>query len=125
MTDFELELEVNVQTTELNTLDKDLRLPWPSNGMACDVDGCTSNVFTNYRKYIKHWKEIHTPTIKTYRCVRCGMKHLYRFRLLTHLVKYHKMPKTDAKSELEKCKIQTSDNVKFICPGNILPRKKC
>ncbi|CAG2236790.1 unnamed protein product [Mytilus edulis] len=48
---------IDVDDHEMMSLDKDLRLPWPSNGMSCDVKDCSDYIYSSYNSYIKHWKK--------------------------------------------------------------------
>lgn len=115
------EFEIEDDEHEIMRLDDDIRQRWPSNGMACDVPSCNSKHFSTFRKYIKHWKQIHVQYIRIYSCDTCTAKFNRQCILSRHFRFVHKLNKSRISEKLNKlvCKVE---NNKYISPGNILPR---
>jgi len=56
------EIEIDVDYHEVMALDNNMRHPWPTEGMPCEVSECSDYIYSTYNSYIKHWKKYHTDT---------------------------------------------------------------
>ena len=117
------DIDFEVDDREIRSLDDDMREPWPEEGVHCDVPGCS--VFNkHYRKYIKHWKKVHSATVKMHCCSKCNTAESERCDLKRHYVESHKMTNSEAVIILLNSASKELQNRNFISPGRILPRKK-
>lgn len=115
--------EFEVQEHELLRLDDDLRLPWPIDGMACDVPLCNTQHFNTYRAYIKHWKNVHVQNINIFACNICNKTFNRRCHLGRHLRNVHKLKGNALATKIAETEPYTDINNQFISPNGILPRK--
>ena len=118
------EIDILLDDHELHTLDDDLRQPWPETGMACEVPGCNTNQFTNFRTYINHWKKFHVMNTTVVFCQKCKKSYSRRHDLSRHLQTTHKLSQDKAIQMLAEAKTKKLNNIKYINPGDLLPRKK-
>ena len=118
MDDFEVEDFV------LMRFDDDLHQPWPLEGMACDVPGCQTQVFTSFRAYIKHWKKVHVQFMNVFTCDICSTTFNRRCALNRHYRFVHKFNGINLANKTSNIVVQNVHNNSFIPPGDIYPRKK-
>ena len=92
--------------------------------MACEVVRCQTPVFNSYRSYIKHWKKIHVQFIDIFACDVCSSTFNRRCALTRHLRMVHKFNGTELVSKITNISVDKIQNVNYIAPGDVYPRKK-
>ena len=85
------ELQLEVDDWELQRIDEDLRKPFPEHGTKCNIENCQTDVFTNYPKYIKHWKKIHVEKVTIHYCSKCKASFRDNTSLKRHYISKHKI----------------------------------
>ena len=68
------EIEIDVDNHEVMALDNDMRQPWPTEGMPCEVSECSNYIYCSYNSYIKHWKRFHIETTVVQTCAKCSQE---------------------------------------------------
>ncbi|VDI21176.1 Hypothetical predicted protein [Mytilus galloprovincialis] len=100
----------------------DLRDIWPSEGMCCEVVGCTGPILKTHAKYTAHWKLKHVTQINIFSCPhKCKQKYAEKCKMNRHLKLMHKY-NTDMVSAIE-IPVSKEENMHYVCPGNVLYRK--
>ncbi|KAJ8321667.1 hypothetical protein KUTeg_000138 [Tegillarca granosa] len=62
-------LDLTVPKVAVQSLDRDVRLEWPQEGMCCHVSACASHeLFKTLRAYMKHWRKAHVQFATLYQC---------------------------------------------------------
>ncbi|XP_069108417.1 uncharacterized protein [Argopecten irradians] len=112
-------LDIDVESRELQALDRDLRPTWQDVGMPCPVTACGSRVYTRYKHLVQHWVQIHHEFIKKFTCVQgtCVKKFINRQQLMRHLTHSHHLPVDVAKARVGVTKSSLEENSKYISPG--------
>jgi len=77
------EIEIDVDNHEVMALDNNMRQPWPTEGMPCEVSKCSDYIYSTYNSYIKHWKKYHTDTTVVKRCAKCSQEYRTNNKLRT------------------------------------------
>ncbi|KAL3831324.1 hypothetical protein ACJMK2_023090 [Sinanodonta woodiana] len=101
---------------------KGVQLPdkgWHEGGMRCHVPACGSKEFDTFNSYQAHWKQIHSDTIKEFKCPLCSFKHSEKLQLQRHLRLKHKVDKTALQAMLSIMKVEVSPNEQYIDPGTV------
>ena len=96
---------------------------WPSQGMPCEVEGCTSPHFHKFDYYIRHWKKFHERFVDVYGCsmTGCGAKFPNRNSLRHHYMKVHLLNEQDMK--VVNLNPHQEHNMYYTNPKGLLPRK--
>ena len=96
---------------------------WPSQGMPCEVEGCTSPHFHKFDYYIRHWIKCHERFIDTFECKMpgCGAKFPTKYATRRHYAQVHLFNEGEIK-ELD-IKPHKEHNMYYLNPQGLLPRK--
>ena len=96
---------------------------WPVEGMRCDVEGCTTPVFSSLAIYMKHWKHTHIPVAPVYQCTLCPTRFNRRCEVTRHLRFIHHMSVERAKQTVENVVPEHLPNMHYKDPGDVCPRR--
>ena len=114
---------------EAHCLYEHLRPIWTSGGMVCHVPECTrTDKLPSPRAVIRHWQAVHVPTTTLFNCDHLGCLGVLWFtsrnELTRHIMKKHKLSRTEASryAHLYPTKLET--NIKYINPRENLPSKR-
>ncbi|VDI00397.1 Hypothetical predicted protein [Mytilus galloprovincialis] len=101
----------------------DLRDIWPSEGMCCEVVGCTGPILKTHAKYTAHWKLKHVTQINIFSCPhsKCKQKYAEKWKMNRHLKSNHKYS-SEMVSAIQ-IPVSKEENMHYVCPGNVLYRK--
>ena len=96
---------------------------WPSQGMPCEVQGCTSPHFHKFDYYIRHWIQYHERFIYIFTCNMPGCKAKFPTKYATrrHYTQVHLLNE----GEIKELNItpHKEHNRYFKNPQGLLPRK--
>ena len=114
---------------ETHFLYEHLRPIWTPGGMVCHIPECTrTDKIPSLRAFIRHWQAVHVPTITLFNCdhLDCLGEPWFTSRneLTRHIMKKHKLTRTEASrlSHVYPTKLET--NLKYINPRENLPPKR-
>jgi hypothetical protein len=114
-------LEVNVSDQEVESLNDDLRMEWPDEGMSCPVLGCpnAAHHFRNLNNYVSHFNRFHRKKIMLYNCPLCKAKDTKRTEIVRHFRKAHK------NKHMGPILSNAVKNAKYVDPGSFrIPKKR-
>lgn len=115
-------LDLTVPEVAVQSLDRDVRLEWPQEGMCCHVSACASReLFKTLRAYMKHWRKAHVQFATLYQCSNCGKKFPQLFPLKLHLVRTHHVRKNMVDSLIATSGKEVVPNKNYVNPGPTLP----
>lgn len=109
-------LDVEVQDSEVHSLDVDLRQEFPEEGMSCQVPECGDGHYPLLATYRKHWRRSHVREILLFHCDSCSHREIEKRNMIHHNKKKHKRKSTFTQ--------KTSINKAFVDPKGVLPPKK-
>ena len=99
----------------------ELRDVWPSGGMSCEVEGCTTAHFKNIPQYISHWRKRHITDVRCLKCPGCTKNFDQHCQLKNHMVHHHRQ--FDAEHVAISTSLERIRNKRFKDPGMVGPRK--
>lgn len=118
------EFEFDIDERDVQKFDDDLREPFPSLGMECEIPGCINKFYKTYRQYIKHWKKVHVQHIRIYICKKCKCTCRSFWALKRHYMSTHRMDNEKATMYIGKSKTKDLKNKFYIDTKGLLPRKQ-
>lgn len=118
---FDISVARHVRESAAKEPTVELRDVWPSGGMSCEVEECTTPHFKNFPQYISHWRKRHIPDVRCLKCPGCTKSFDQRCQLINHMVHHHRQ--FHAEHVASSTSLERILNKRFKDPGMVRPRK--
>lgn len=87
--DFDITVARHVRESTAKEPTVELKDVWPSAGMSCEVEACTSPHFKTFPQYISHWRKRNIPDVRCFKCPGCSNSFDKRCQLKNHAAYHH------------------------------------
>ena len=117
---FDISVARHVRESAAKEPTVELRDVWPSGGMSCEVEECTTPHFKNFPQYNSHWRKRHIPDVRGLKCPGCTKSFDQRCQLINHMVHHHRQ--FDAEHVASSTSLEIIRNKRFKDPGMVRSR---